>query len=87
MRETMPRVQNMIAKGSLLMQRRNTLTIWVYNLSMVVHTNNYTGKKISLIGSRVQSFLQPCFILVLFFFIVFFLNIVLAFVIADCYLC
>ena len=31
---TMPRAQNMTEKGSILKQRRNTLLIWVYNLSM-----------------------------------------------------
>ena len=30
----MPRAQNMREKGSILKHRRNTLLIWVYNLSM-----------------------------------------------------
>ena len=32
------RAQNMTEKGSILKQRRNTLLIWVYNLSM--HSSN-----------------------------------------------
>ena len=37
---TMPRAQNMTEKGSILKQRRNTLTIWVYDLSML-YTNHF----------------------------------------------
>ena len=47
----MPRAQNMTAKGSILKQRRNTLTIWVYYLSMVGCIKLAIG---------IDSILSPC---------------------------
>ena len=59
---TMPRAQNRAAKGSIILWRRLTLPIWVYNLSMVYNVQLRTFSFFAF--SYFYAFVQ-CFILLL----------------------